>query len=116
MTAIRISGGPLIHGWRRNGGGRIDRWQTNRDYTGGGDLAAPDAGSHTRRDRFQIPNDAKQRQHPQSVIRYVDLPPEKSLPGRGGIVVMIVVPAFTERQQRQQPVVAAAVIGAVALP
>jgi len=33
------------------------------------------------------------------VVAEVDLPPEESLPGRGGIVVMIVVPAFAVGHQ-----------------
>ena len=44
-------------------------------------------------------------------MRNVDFPPVETLSLRRGVVVMIVVPAFTECDQRHQPIVAAVVVG-----
>src|SRR3546814_5478497 len=51
----------------------------------------------------------------QHVIGDIDLPPLEALTRRGHVVVMVVVPALAERQQREQPVVAGIVTGQVAL-
>ena len=43
-------------------------------------------------------------------MRQINLPPEKTLPFRGGIIVVIVVKAFAKREQRDQEIVATFVI------
>src|SRR5208282_2255724 len=62
----------------------------------------------------QIPHQPAPGHHLQRVIRHINLPPVKTLPRRGHKVVVIVVPAFAERQHRQQPVVPARVARFVA--
>src|SRR5882724_11105655 len=53
-------------------------------------------------------------QHLQQVIRNINFPPEKSLPGGRHEVVMIVMPAFAQGQNREQPIILAGVVGVVA--
>ncbi len=50
------------------------------------------------------------------VIGHVKFPPEKSLAGGNGIVMVIVVPAFTQGNQRQQRVVAAGIPCVISAP
>ena len=53
--------------------------------------------------------------HLEQVIGDVDFPPVEALARRARVVVVIVVPALAERDQREEPVVAARVAGLVAL-
>ena len=71
-------------------------------------------GKNVRRNFAQIPNNAEPRQDFQRVISDVNLPPEKALPCRRHVVMVIVVPAFAERHEREQPIVLAGVGGVVA--
>src|SRR6267378_6471905 len=66
-------------------------------------------GEQMRRHFAEIPHDAEPGENFQRVIGNVNLPPVKALTRRSHEVMMIVVPAFTEREQRQQPVVLAGV-------
>src|SRR5216684_1484494 len=65
-------------------------------------------------DFAEIPDDAEPGHELEGVIRDVDLPPEEALTGGSHEVMMIVVPAFTEGEQGEKPVVAAGVGGFVA--
>src|SRR6202000_2066945 len=65
-------------------------------------------------DLAEIPDQAEQGEELQRVVGDVDFPPEKALASGGHVVVMIVVPAFAERQEREKPVVLAGVGGLVA--
>jgi len=47
----------------------------------------------------QVPDDAEPREDLQGVVGDVDLPPEEALARRGHEVMVVIVPAFTERQQ-----------------
>ena len=60
---------------------------------------------------MQVPHDAAPREYAKHVVGDVDLVPEEPLPRRAGIVMVIVVPAFAERQDREPEVVAAVVAG-----
>src|SRR5216683_4783204 len=71
-------------------------------------------GQQMRGDFAQVPNDAEPGQNLQRVISDVDLPPVEALARRGHEVMMVVVPAFAERQQCEQPVVLAGVTGFIA--
>src|SRR5882762_6748698 len=62
----------------------------------------------------QVPDDAEPGENLQRVVGNVDLPPEETLARRGHEVMMVVVPAFAERQQGEQPVVLAGVTGFIA--
>src|ERR1700682_6757067 len=62
----------------------------------------------------QVPDDAEPGEDLQRVVSDVDLPPEEALARRGHEVMMVVVPAFAEREQGDQPVVLAGVTGFVA--
>src|SRR5262245_58743437 len=64
---------------------------------------------HSLRHRPEIPHEAQERHELQDVIRDVDLPPEEALARRVRIVVVVVVPAFAEREQRDDQAVAAIV-------
>src|SRR6266849_7491096 len=64
-------------------------------------------------DFAQVPDDAEPGEDFQCVVSDVDLPPEEALARRGHKVMMVVVPAFAEREQREQPVVLAGVSGFV---
>ena len=72
-------------------------------------MSDPVAVKHMLGNRTQIPDDAQPGHANQEVIGHVDFPPEKTLARGNGIVMMVVVPAFTERNQRQKCVVAAGV-------
>src|SRR5258708_28728020 len=52
----------------------------------------------------QVPDDAEPGEDLQRVIGDVNLPPEETLARRSHAVMMVVVPAFAERQQRVQQV------------
>src|SRR5690348_11698354 len=71
--------------------------------------------AHRHRDRLQIPDDAHPGHDLEQIERDVDLPPVKALARRARVVVVIVVPAFTERDQREEPVVAARIARPVTL-
>src|SRR5436190_1584126 len=66
------------------------------------------------RDRLQVPHDAEPRHHDQSVVTEVDLPPEETLASGRGVVVVVVVPAFAEREQGDPEIVAAIVLRRIA--
>src|SRR5687767_6263032 len=59
---------------------------------------------------FQVPDDSERLQHLQPVEREIDFPPVEALACRGRIVMVVVVPALAEGEQRQ-PEIVAAVIG-----
>src|SRR6266699_5751136 len=71
-------------------------------------------GEQVRGDFAEVPDDAEPGHDFQRVVGDVDLPPKESLARRGHEVMMIVVPAFAEGEQREEPVVAAGVGGLVA--
>jgi hypothetical protein len=71
-------------------------------------------GKQVRRHFAEVPHDPEPGEHLQRVVSDVDLPPVEALARRGHEVMMVVVPAFAERQQRQQPVVLAGVGGFIA--
>src|SRR6266849_4329832 len=71
-------------------------------------------GEQVRGDFAEVPHDAEPGENLQRVVGYVNFPPEEALARRSHEVVMIVVPAFAEREQRQQPVVLAGGTGFVA--
>ena len=58
-------------------------------------------GHHRWRHRAQIPYQAKPRHHREDVESDVDLPPFESLPGRVHVVMVVVMPTFTQRDKRQ---------------
>ena|ERR1700730_4689818 len=66
------------------------------------------------RDLAQVPYDAEPREHFQGVVGDVHFPPEKSLASGSHKVVMVIVPAFAEGQQGEEPVVLAGVGGLIA--
>ena len=78
-------------------------------------MSDPVAVKHMLGNRTQIPDDAQPGHANQEVIGHVDFPPEKTLAGGNGIVVMVVVPAFSESQKRGEHVVAALVGGVESL-
>src|SRR5688572_14815776 len=59
----------------------------------------------------QFPNHSEPGKRAQCVMRNIKLPPIESLPLRRLIMVMIVMPTLTERDQRDKPVIAAVVVG-----
>src|SRR5271168_2967306 len=68
------------------------------------------------RDLAEIPDDPERLEHLETVVGEIDLPPEKSVARRGRVVMVIVVPAFAERDHREREAVAAVVAGLVAAP
>ena len=66
-----------------------------------------------RRDFAQIPDDAEPGENLQGVVGDIDFPPIEALARRSHKVMMVVVPAFAEREQGEEPVVAAGVRGLV---
>ena len=64
---------------------------------------------------MQIPDDAYPIQHYEGVESDIDLPPVKALPGRGLVVVMVVMPAFAQGHEREEPVISA-VVGRLITP
>jgi hypothetical protein len=62
----------------------------------------------------QFPNQAGPRKRFQQIIRDVNFPPVKTLARRGHVAMMIVVPAFAKRDERENQTVAAVVIRFVA--
>jgi len=71
-------------------------------------------GQQMGRDFAEIPDDAEPGHDLEGVISDVDFPPEEALAGGGHEVMMIVVPAFTEGEQGEEPIVAAGVGGFIA--
>lgn len=64
---------------------------------------------------LDVPHDAEKAQHFQDVVRHVVLPPVKPLARAVHEVMVIVVPSFTHRQNREKPIVAAIVVRFVTL-
>ena len=67
------------------------------------------------RDTANIPDETHPSHGFQHVIRNVNLPPIESLPRGSRIIVMVVVPAFAQSDQRQPEIVSAVIAGVVAL-
>src|SRR6202021_1517275 len=72
--------------------------------------------AHRQGHGLQVPDHAQKGHELQQVERDVELPPVEALAGRRGIVVMIVVPALAQGDDREPGVVAAPVAGLVPLP
>ena len=51
--------------------------------------------------RAKVPDNAEPGHQHQQIIRDVDLPPVKTLAGGDRVVVVVVVPTFPERYERQ---------------
>src|SRR6266850_2403600 len=71
-------------------------------------------GEQVHGDFAEIPHDAEPGEDFQGVIGDVNLPPVEALARRSHEVMMVVVPAFAEGEQREQPVVLAGVTGFIA--
>ena len=67
-----------------------------------------------RGDFAEVPDNPQPRHDLQGVVGNVNLPPEEALTRRSHEVVMIVVPAFSECEQGEEPIVAAGIGGFVA--
>src|SRR6266853_5301588 len=67
-----------------------------------------------RGDFAEVPDNPQPRHDLQGVVSNVNLPPEEALTRRSHEVVMIVVPAFSECEQGEEPIVAAGISGFVA--
>jgi len=67
------------------------------------------------RDRSQIPYHAGPRQDHEKIVREIDLPPIKSLPSRGRIVVVIIMPTFAESDNRERETIPAPILSIIAL-
>src|SRR5258706_7919163 len=78
---------------------------------GGGGVESLAFGEDVVGDAAEFADDAEPREELQAVVGEIDLPPIKTLAGGGHEVVMIVVPAFAEGDQGEQPVVLAGVGG-----
>src|SRR5690242_7582150 len=78
---------------------------------GGGGVEGLAFGEDVIGDAAEFADQAEPGKELQAVIGEIDLPPVKTLAGGGHEVVVIVVPAFAERDQREQPVVLAGVGG-----
>src|SRR5688572_15481525 len=75
-------------------------WGTGR----GSFLAAPflvDLHGH----RLEFPDDAAPGEELQTVVAHVDLPPIETLARRVHVAVMVVVPAFPQREEGEEPTV-----------
>src|SRR5256885_2021136 len=64
-------------------------------------------------DFAEVPDEAEPGEGFEGVVSDVDFPPEEALAGAGHVMVMIVVPAFAEGHESEEPVVAAGVRGLV---
>ena len=72
----------------------------------------PRAGrAHVGRDRLEVADQAQQRHRAQAQVGEVELPPGEALARRAREMVVVVVPALAEGDQRQEGVVAAVVAG-----
>src|SRR5271157_4749132 len=58
------------------------------------------------RDRLEPPDEAGPRKALQQVVRDVDFPPEKAVPGRALITAVVVVPALAKRDDCEDKAVA----------
>ena len=67
-------------------------------------------------DGLHIPDQSHLLQEQEAVIGEVDFPPEKSLPGGGRVMVMVVVPSLSKRDERQPEIIAALIARLIALP
>ncbi len=63
----------------------------------------------------QVPDETEYFEYSQDVVGDIDLPPEESLPCRCHVVMMIVMPAFSQGEKGEKEVVATVVAGFVAL-
>ena len=59
---------------------------------------------------LQIPNETEARHEAQDVVGDIDFPPEETLARRILVVMVVVVPAFTEREQCDDQAVFAVVL------
>src|SRR5688572_19222892 len=71
--------------------------------------------SHVHRDVTDIPNQSYRFHRFQSVIGDVNFPPVEPLAGGCGVIVMVVMPSFPERNQRQPKIVTTVVSGFIPL-
>ena len=71
-------------------------------------------GKQMRGDLAEFPDYTKPGENLEGVVGDVDFPPEEALACGGHVVMVIVVPAFAERENGKKPIVAAAVSGLVA--
>src|SRR5256885_15549504 len=60
-------------------------------------------------DFAEVPDEAEPGEGFERVISDVNFPPEEALTGAGHVMVMIIVPAFAEGHESEEPVVAAGV-------
>src|SRR5258707_15734925 len=74
---------------------------------GGGGVESLAFGEDVVGDAAEFADDAEPREELQAVVGEIDLPPIKTLAGGGHEEVMIVLPAFAEGDQGEQPVVLA---------
>ena len=74
----------------------------------------PFGGEEMGGDFAEVPDEATPGEGFERVVGDVDFPPEEALTCASHIVMMIVVPAFTEGHESEEPVVAAGVGGLVA--
>ena len=68
------------------------------------------------RGRLQVPDNTRKAEEPEQVERRIELPPAKSLADAALECVVVVVPAFAHREDREEPVVAGMVAGDIAPP
>jgi hypothetical protein len=54
----------------------------------------------------QVPDDPKERERLEYVVRYINFPPVESLSLRPWIVMVVVVPAFAKGNESEEPVIA----------
>ena len=62
---------------------------------------------------LHIRGEADHLQHPDLIVRDVELPPPVLIRSAHGIMMMVVVPSFAHGEQCDEPVVAAVIIGLV---
>src|SRR5579885_2586321 len=104
-AALRPFGGQVPFEWRRV------RFVGDATSGGEGFLLR---SKQMRGDFAKVPDDAEPGQQLERVIGDVDFPPEEALASGSHVVMVIVVPAFSEGEDGEKPVVAAGVRGFVA--
>lgn len=78
--------------------------------------ASPPRFQNAPRRVLDIPDQSEKGENLQCVVRNVNLPPEETHVRGSRVVVVVVVPAFSQSDERQKQAVAASVGGFVAYP
>src|SRR6185369_1975919 len=98
----------MLRTWSWQPSFRHGRFRANRYEESASDAGS--AGYPGLRRLADIPDEPDSLEGEQRVVAEIELPPEEALPRRAHVVVVIVVPAFTEREDGEHRVVTGIVL------